>query len=310
MGVIVVAGSINMDLVSKVAQFPQPGETIHGKGVAFHPGGKGANQAVAAARAGADSYMIGAVGEDAFGTPLIDSLAQYGVHTTGVHTVPGTSGLAFITVTESGENNIVLAEGANGQLEWPKVEQQLEELKPVQAILLQNEIPWAINRRIMDYASQQGIRLLYNPAPAAPVSPDALALVHTLILNETETETVTGISPATAEDRKAAAQQLLKHGVRVVVITLGEDGCYYHDLDGNSFSQPAFSVKPKDTTAAGDTFIGAYAASSASGEEPAASVRFASAAAAIAVTRDGAQTSVPSREEIIAFLQERDGQPI
>lgn len=305
MGIIVVAGSINMDLVSRVKQFPQPGETIHSTEVAYHPGGKGANQAVAAARTGASTIMIGAVGNDAFGAPLINSLSGYGVNSEAVTVVPSTSGLAFITVTESGENNIILSQGANGQLQWDEVERQLDRLLDIEAILLQNEIPWAVNRAIIAYASSKGISIFYNPAPAAAVPTDVLPQVHTIFLNETETETVTGIAPTTDSQREEAARQLLSQGVQAVIITLGSDGCYYHDQSGKSFAMPAFSVKPVDTTAAGDTFIGAYASARCSGETPEASIQFAAAAAAIAVTRDGAQTSVPDRDEVLAFLQER-----
>lgn len=303
---IVVAGSINMDLVSKVAQFPKPGETIRGSEAAFIPGGKGANQAVAAARAGAPTFMAGAVGSDAFGEPLLQSLRQYGVGTDNVAVVKGISGLAFITVSESGENQIVLCEGANGLVDWPSVSRNAESWNEDTVILLQNEILWQTNEAILKHAPATGARVFYNPAPAAPVPDEWLPYVHTIILNETETETITGIKPADEASLELAAGSLLGKGVQAVIVTLGAEGCYYADRSGGRHRVPAFRVTPVDTTAAGDTFIGAYAAAVLDGSAPADALRFASAASAIGVTRAGAQTSVPTRSEIEQFLKQQD----
>ncbi|QAY65126.1 ribokinase [Paenibacillus protaetiae] len=302
MGEVIVVGSINMDLVSKVEQFPLPGQTIHSHDVAFHPGGKGANQAVAASRAGAVTRMIGAVGSDAFGQPLIESLKQYGVSTEGISVVAGVSGLAFITVSGSGENQIVLCEGANGQVSRDRLNSLADSWTEATIVLLQNEIPWAANEAVLERASEAGARVFYNPAPAAAVPDHALAKVHTLFLNETETEAITGQLPEDTASLEAAAGQLLRKGARAVVITLGADGCYYADAEGARLRLPAFRVQPVDTTAAGDTFIGAYAAAVQDGKQPEEALKFAAAASAIGVTREGAQSSVPSREEIEQFL--------
>ncbi|MFD1957623.1 ribokinase [Paenibacillus thailandensis] len=300
---IIVVGSINMDVVSSVEQFPKPGETIHARGAAFHPGGKGANQAVASSLAGASTVMVGAVGSDAFGEPLLQSLKQYGVGTDEISVVQGISGMAFITVSANGENQIVLCEGANALVDWTLVGRSAESWSKDTVILLQNEIPWATNQAVLNHASKTGARVFYNPAPAAPVPDESLPFVHTIILNETETETITGIRPDDDSGLEEAASGLLQKGVEAAIITLGAEGCFYADRSGRRHRIPAFRVSPVDTTAAGDTFIGAYAAASLNGIEPAEALRFASAASAIGVTRAGAQTSVPTRSEIEAFLQ-------
>lgn len=305
MSKVIVIGSINMDLVSKVREFPKPGETIHGTEAAFHPGGKGANQAVAASLAGAETHMVGAVGSDTFGEPLLKSLQQYGVGTELVSVVSGASGLAFITVSDSGENQIVICEGANGLVDGETAGRSVGSWDKETIILLQNEIPWETNAEVLKRASAAGARTFYNPAPAAPVPDDSLPYVHTLFVNETETAAITGISPADAASQEQAASLLLDKGVQAIVITLGAEGCYYADNGGTRLRLPAFRVVPADTTAAGDTFIGAYAAATQSGKSPEAALRFASAASAIGVTREGAQTSVPTKAEIEAFLEER-----
>ncbi|WP_339278620.1 ribokinase [Paenibacillus sp. FSL W8-1187] len=293
---ILVAGSINMDIVSRVARFPEPGETISGRGTSYHPGGKGANQAAAAAKAGAACSMLGAVGGDPFGDALVASLEDAGVGVQSVLTKDGTSGLAIITVNEGGENHIVLSAGANGLL---TAEDALAEAdwRGVYAVLLQNEIPWETNEALIRSAGEAGVRVWLNPAPAREVPAELLPLLDTIIVNETEAAAVSGLP---VPDRAAA--ELLARGARRVVVTLGEQGCLCADAAGERLSVPAYAVEAVDTTAAGDTFIGAFAAASAAGTDTEAALRFAAAAAAIAVTRPGAQASIPSRDEIEAFL--------
>lgn len=303
MSKIAVIGSINMDIVNQVEAFPQPGETIHGSGTVYQPGGKGANQAVAAALAGDGALMIGAVGDDAFGGVLIDSLQSRSVDTKGVSVKAGSSGLAFITVSGSGENTIVLSAGSNGKLTEADVTD--EALSGAEIALLQNEIPPAVNLHALKLCAKLGIKVCYNPAPAAKLPAEALPLIDTLVVNETEAEVVSGLTVDGLEDAERAARALQAEGVARVIVTLGGKGALALDRDGAALRVPAFKVEPADTTAAGDTFIGAYAAATAAGLELAAALRYAAAAAAISVTRHGAQSSIPSKAEIERFLHER-----
>jgi len=298
---LVVIGSINMDVVSNVAQFPQPGETIHSRDAQFFPGGKGANQAVAAALAGADCSMVGAVGLDPFGSTLVASLEERGVGVSSVLAKAGTSGIAIITVNEEGENYIVLSEGANGRLTEEDVAAEVN-WDGVYAVLLQNEIPWQTTQHVIRSASKAGVRVWLNPAPARTIPHEVFPLLDTLIVNETEAGVVSGLRVEDAASAEDAAASIIGRGTSNVIITLGELGCFYGNACGERFNVPAFRVKPVDTTAAGDTFIGAYAAACTEGLDTEAALRFATAAAALTVTRPGAQSSIPAKEEIVAFM--------
>ncbi|MGG1516051.1 ribokinase [Paenibacillus oryzisoli] len=299
---IAVIGSLNMDVVSEVDQFPKPGETIKSHGTTYGCGGKGANQALAAAKAGAQVSMIGAVGDDAFGSVLIDSLAAYGVNTQHIAVKPGSSGLATITVNGEGENTIVLTGGANDKVEIDEVRTSLEQLGAIDMILLQNEVPWVINRFAMEWAGVHGVAVCFNPAPAMVVPDEMYAYLNVLVLNQTEAECATGIEVSGEEAAEAAADKLIAQGVEAVILTLGEAGAYYRARDGEAVLSPAFRVDVVDTTAAGDTFIGAWSAASTEGKDVASGLRFASAAAALAVSQEGAQQSIPAREEIERLL--------
>lgn len=298
---IVVVGSINMDLVARVEAFPRPGETIHSRGVAYLPGGKGANQAVAAARSGASVQMIGAVGTDSFAQTLIDNLAASGVDTAGILRKEGHSGLAIITVDRSGENHIVLAGGSNRAFAFGEIEGRIA-WDEAFAILLQNEIDWTATEAVMREAKRRGVPVWFNPAPAVRPDPEMLGLIDTCVLNETEIEVITGEKVSGAEDAVRAAGRLLEAGVTQVVVTLGEKGCVRVGRDGGTVHVPAFKVRAVDTTAAGDTFIGAMAAASCEGRPVPDALRFAAAAAALAVTRPGAQVSIPARDEVERLL--------
>lgn len=302
MNKLLVVGSINMDIVSSVGKFPLPGETIPSVATSFYPGGKGANQAVAAARAGADCAMIGAVGEDPFAETLLAALQENGIGIDHILRKPCSSGFAIITVNEEGENYIVLSEGANGQLTASDAAAGAGEWNDVYAVLLQNEIPWETTLAVMNSASSSGARVFYNPAPARAIPQNVLPLIHTLILNETEAAAVTGLAVSDAASAQAAANWVLNKGTKNVIITMGEKGCFYQNEQGTSHTIPAFAVKPVDTTAAGDTFFGAYAAASADGRSAEQALTFAAAAAALAVTKQGAQASIPDKAEIEAFL--------
>ncbi|MBD3917707.1 ribokinase [Paenibacillus sp. PR3] len=307
---IVVAGSINMDVVSRVDQFPRPGETVHGSEAQYMPGGKGANQAVAAAQAGASTRMIGAVGTDGFGGQLLGAIEARGAAVAEVSVIEGASGLALITVSETGENQIVLCAGANGKVAGTEIEAMERLLGEAGAVLLQNEIPWSANTSFMRKASAAAVPVIYNPAPAAKLDAAILPLIDTIVLNETETEAITGIAPEDDASLRSAAEWFLSGGIRAVIITLGADGCFYQDAGGESCRLQAYRLQPVDTTAAGDTFIGAYAAVRYGGitadASPQAALRYATAAAALSVTKLGAQASIPAMADVLAFMSSSD----
>jgi len=299
---LLVIGSINMDVVSSVKQFPLPGETIHSSGISYYPGGKGANQAVAAARAGARCEMVGAVGRDAFGGELVAALERSGADVSRVLRKEGNSGIALITVSEEGENSIILSEGANGGLTAADAAYE-GDWSDVYAVLLQNEIAWPTTLAVISEANRAGARVWLNPAPARAIPDELLPSIDTLIMNETETAVITGMKVSDAQSARSAADRIIGKGTANVIITLGEQGCYYENAAGESCSVPAFRVQPVDTTAAGDTFIGAYAAACADGQATPQALKFAAAAAALAVTSAGAQSSIPSKAEIMAFME-------
>lgn len=301
---VVIVGSVNMDVVSVVADFPQPGETVKASATAFHGGGKGANQAVAAAAAGASVEFIGAVGDDAFAEPLAVGLAARGVGVAALARKATTSGQAFITVNAAGQNTIILSAGANGQVTPAEVEAQGARIAQAGALLTQHEIPWEATLAALRLAHAAGARTIHNPAPAAPLPDDAWPLIETLILNETEAATLTGQAVATLADAAGAARALLAQGVGRVIVTLGALGSLSLDAAGRLIETPIFPVAVVDTTGAGDTFIGMYAVAAAEMDE-AAAIRFATAASALCVTRPGAQESIPTRAEVEAFLRER-----
>jgi ribokinase len=299
---IIIAGSINMDIVNKVHQHPKPGETIHGLGTDYYPGGKGANQAVAASLASAQpgcAVMVGAVGTDAFGEVLLEGLRSKGVDVSHVRSEAGSSGLAFITVSEDGENNIILNAGANARVAPGQLTE--EAWRDAGVVLLQNEIPWETNYAVLQAAAQRRVPVYVNPAPALRLPAEAIRLVSCLIVNETEAEFMTGIPVTGAAQAEEAAGALTARGARSVIVTLGRHGALYVGPEG-SVRVPSFAVEAVDTTAAGDTFIGAFAAARAEDQPLRSSLRFASAAAALAVTRAGAQASIPARDEIERLL--------
>ena len=300
MSKIVVVGSMNMDLVTNVAAFPKPGETIHSLGVGYFPGGKGANQAVAAARSGASVQMIGAVGADSFAQTLIDNLAASGVDTAGILRKEAHTGLAVITVEQSGENQIVLAAGSNKAFTYDEIEDRIA-WDEAYAILLQNEINWDTTVAVMKAAKQRGVLVWFNPAPALKLDQSLLPMIHTCILNETEIELITGAKVTGVDEAVHAAGLLVDAGVTQVIVTLGDKGCVWLGPDGESCHVPAFKVQAVDTTAAGDTFIGAMAAASCSGLPIGEALR-----SALAVTRQGAQASIPTRQEVEQLLTSQD----
>lgn len=289
-----------------VDHHPLPGETVHGGSTTFMSGGKGANQAVAASRQGSHVVMVGAVGNDMFADELLSDMKGYGIDAECVIRKAGNSGLAFISVDARGENTIVLASGANGKLSPDDVQKSFHVFDEADVLLLQNEIPWETNVAAIHEARRRGIPVWLNPAPAIHLAKEQLQWIDVLVLNETELASMTGQGATNSGINMDAASELVSDGVSEVILTLGVKGCHYISKAGVSFHVPAFPVHALDTTAAGDAFIGAYAAIATSGGTIQEALTSASAAAAITVTRRGAQTSIPSREEVEAFLRERE----
>ena len=288
---IVVLGSTNMDLVTYVEKAPQRGETVTGREFRTIPGGKGANQAVAAARAGATVSMIGAVGNDAFGTRLRSTLEDSGVDTDLLRTVEGPSGTAHIVVDDKGGNSIVVIPGANGTVDH-LVPGDDSIIASADALLLQLEIPLAAVLAGARAARAHGIRTILTPAPAQPLPPELLAATDLLVPNEHEATTLTGRT-----DPADAATALLDH-VPEVVVTLGSAGSLYVARGADPLVVPAPQVTAVDSTGAGDTFVGALAVALTEGRSMRSALAWAGAAAALSVQRPGASASMPCRPEI------------
>ncbi|TQS22497.1 ribokinase [Microbispora sp. KK1-11] len=290
---ISVFGSANMDLVAYVAQAPKPGETITGREFRTIPGGKGANQAIAAARAGAEVAFLGAVGDDAFGPVLRAALAEAGVEVAGLRVVPGASGVAHIVVQDGGDNSIIVVPGANGAVTGP-AGRDAEIIGRSDALLLQLELPMDA---VVAAAHVPGAEVILTPAPAVPLPAELLEAVDLIVPNEHEAAALTG-----RDDPRDALEALLDL-VPEVVVTLGARGALYGSRDGTRLREAAVPVRAVDTTAAGDTFAGALAVARTEGADPARALRFASAAAALSVQREGASTSMPHRHEIDRLLE-------
>lgn len=292
---ISVFGSANMDLVAYVSQAPKLGETVTGRAFRTIPGGKGANQAIAAARAGARVAFLGAVGDDGFGAEMRATLAAAGVNVDGLREVPGASGIAHIVVDDDGGNSIIVVPGANGTVTGPSGD-DLAVIAGSQALLLQLELPMEAVIGAAEAAQVSGAPVILTPAPAQPLPDELLDAVTLLVPNEHEAAAITGVDGA-----EAALDELLKR-VPEAVITLGSDGALYGSRAGERLRVPAVRVRAVDTTAAGDTFVGALAVARTEGLGAADALRFASAAAALSVQREGASTSMPTRREIDAAL--------
>ncbi|MDR6352446.1 ribokinase [Pantoea sp. SORGH_AS_0659] len=303
---LAVLGSINADHILNLAHFPRPGETVIGKQYHIAFGGKGANQAVAAGRAGADIAFIACVGADDIGERIRQQLQQDRIDTAPVETVADEStGVAMIFVNGEGENNIGIYSGANAALTPARVAQHQQVIADADALLMQLESPLESVLAAAKVARAQQTQVILNPAPATALSDELLALIDIITPNETEAEILTGIAVKSDEDAARAAAALHAKGIATVLITLGRRGVWLSE-QGNGVRIPGFSVQAIDTIAAGDTFNGAFITARLEGVAMHDAVRFAHAAAAIAVTRPGAQPSVPWRTEIDAFLQQQD----
>jgi ribokinase len=300
---VVVLGGINMDLVTVAPRFPEPGETVVGTRFLTYPGGKGANQAVAAARLGARTAMVGRVGSDVFGQQLTGSLAADGIDVEGVAIAPGTnSGIAVINIDESAQNRIIQVLGANttcGEAEAGRVRRALAQAS---TLLLQLEVSVDLSLRVAREAISLGKTVILDPGPARPFPEEFYSHCSVITPNETEAQALVGFPVEDPSSAARAAGQLLARGVGVAVVKLGAQGVYYASAEGGEYVPP-FPVKAVDSVAAGDAFNGALAVSLAEGAGLPQSVRFAAAAGALAVTKSGAQDSMPDRADVEALLQ-------
>ncbi len=301
---IVVVGSINLDLVAGTTRIPAPGETVSGQTFQAFFGGKGANQAVAAGRLGAQVHMLGKVGTDVFGPQLRSGLEAAGVNTAAVGEASGPSGVALIATDSTGQNSIVVVPGANGQVTPADLDSQTELIRNAAMVLTQLEIPLSTVEYLAEMTQREGVSLMLDPAPAQPIPDSLFQRLDWITPNESETGTLLGISTRELDDSsmKDAANALLKRGARNVILKLGKHGCYLALADGRKEFLPAYKVRAVDTTAAGDAFNGAFATALVQGQDPISSTKWASAVAAISVTRAGAQPSMPNLTEVEQFL--------
>ena len=304
---IIVLGSLNMDLLARTPHLPVAGETLTASLLETLPGGKGANQAVAAARLGAAVSMIGCLGDDAFGEAMRASLKNDGVGISAVRSVAGQhTGTALITVAPEGGNTIVLAPGANGAAGAPELH-ALEVLLPQAGLLLlQLEVPLETVRGALALAAEHQVPAILDPAPARMLPKDVLQLVAVLTPNEVEAAQLTGLTVNSPGEAAVAARSLHKAGAGAVVVTLGALGCYYLTEEEQRF-MPGFKINAVDTVAAGDAFNGALAVALSEERPWREAIRFATAAGALTATRPGAQPALPSRAEVEAFLSGLQG---
>ncbi len=302
---ILVVGSSNTDMIITLDRLPRPGETLMGKQFVTAAGGKGANQAVGAARAGGKVTLVARVGRDMFGKQAVAGFVKAGINVDFVRRDQACpSGAALIFVAKGGENCIAVASGANGRLSPADVKRAGKALAQAAILLTQLETPLATVQAAADIAAASGVRVILNPAPARPLPDRLLRRVFLITPNETEAELLTGIKVDNVASAARAADKLLAKGVKAVIITLGARGAFAA-YDGHKQMVPGFKVRALDTTAAGDMFNGALAVALSEGKPMDQAIRFANAAAAISVTRLGAQPSAPARGEIMRLLAER-----
>ncbi len=305
MNKLVVLGSVNADHVLQVPSFPRPGETLHGRNYQVIPGGKGANQAVAAARLKADTGFIACVGDDAFGINIRENFKMDNIDIGAVKMQPNCpTGIAMIQVSDSGENSICISAEANAKLTAEAIEPDLERIRQADYLLMQLETPLCGIEKAAQVAKQAQTTVILNPAPAKALSDELLSCIDIITPNETEAGVLTGIEVTDDVTAQKAANALHSKGIDTVLITLGAKGVWL-SMGGQGELIAGFRVKATDTTAAGDTFNGALVTGLLELLPLKSAIKFAHAAAAISVTRFGAQTSIPSREEVDAFLAEQ-----
>jgi ribokinase len=298
---ICVVGGLNMDLVVRAAHLPRPGETAPGRNFARFLGGKGANQAVAAARLGASVRMVGQVGEDAFGDELLAGLENEGIDAAGVRRVSTQSGVAVIVVDDDGQNSIVWVPGANAAWEQAAAADVERWASRCRTLVLPLEAPRHIVEAAVRAARKAGVRVILNPAPFRQGDEACFGNVDVLVPNELEAALFAGVDPQERQDWTVVASRLQSLGPKTVVITLGSEGALAASDEGTQHV-PAFPVEAVDTTAAGDAFVAALAVALLPGPPLPEAVRFASAAGALAVTSAGAQPSLPRASEVEALM--------
>ena len=300
---ITVVGSSNTDMILKHERIPRPGETIIGGEFSTAPGGKGANQAVGAARAGGDVTFVARTGKDMFGDKAIEGFQNDNIDVTHVIRDPDEpSGVALIFVDENGENSIGVASGANGNLSPQDVQNASDAITSADIVAMQLEIPIETVEAAAKLAHENGVKVVLDPAPAQPLSDELLKCVSIVTPNETEAEMLTGKKVENEADAEAAAQILFDKGVETVLVTLGSKGVYAFSADSKTLV-PGFKVDAVDSTAAGDVFNGSLTVALAEGKSIEEAIRFANAAGALSVTKLGAQPSAPTRQEIEDFIQ-------
>lgn len=300
---VLVIGSLNMDLVAQAERLPRAGETLLGQSFATVPGGKGANQAVAAARLGGQVAMIGCVGADAYGHALRQALADEGIDCQGVRVAEDVAtGIAMIVVDANSQNAIVIVAGGNGQLESTDIERFDGLLQAADVVVCQLEIPYPVVAFVLQRAHEAGKTVILNPAPVTgPLPSQWLGWIDYLIPNETEAQALTGLAVNSVAEAEQAASLLRQAGAGKIIVTLGERGVLF--ADGAQFRHsPGRRVQAVDTTAAGDTFVGGFAAALARGLDESQAIAFGQAAAALSVTRAGAQPSIPTLAQVEQVL--------
>lgn len=297
---VIVIGSSNTDMVVRSASLPRPGETVLGGNFMMAGGGKGANQAVAVARMGHPVLFACALGKDIFGDEAVARYAEYGIDTSYIVRKETPSGVALIMVDGNAQNSISVALGANNELTTEDVMPALNTIEEGDIVLLQLEIPMTTVEECVAVAAAKGAKVILNPAPAAKVSAEILSKLYLITPNQTEAEILTGIEAYDVEGAEKAAAALCEAGVCKVVITMGGDGAMLYE-NGKSEIVPAYKVNAVDTTAAGDVYNGAMCAALAEGMALREALRFATKASAISVSREGAQPSIPTREEVDNF---------
>ncbi len=297
---IIIVGSLNADLVVRSPRFPQPGETISGEDLQIIPGGKGANQAVAAARQGVKTAMLGRVGSDSFAPFLVDNLKANQVDTSHVIVDSSATGTAIIVVDSNGQNSIVLSPGANGNVSPADVDSA--SFSNSKLLLLQLEIPTPTVLHAAQQARANGLTVILNPAPAKSLPRELISVVDILIPNESELSLLTGLPVNDIGSAEHAAKEILKQGVKTVIVTLGSKGALL--VTAHQTTQiDTYKVNVVDTTAAGDAFIGGFASAMLNGKSLEDSVRYGCACGALATTKFGAQPSLPTKEEVEKIIK-------
>ncbi|WP_270648123.1 ribokinase [Paeniclostridium hominis] len=300
MNKICVIGSINMDLVVNVDEMPKKGQTLIGSDFKEVPGGKGANQAVAASRLGANVCMVGKVGSDGFGQNLLNQLKNNNVDTKYIQIEEGASGVALITVDKNAENAIVVSPGANFKLAQKDIDNCIDAIKESNVVVIQLETPIDTIKYALEKSKELDKFTILNPAPAVKLGDDIIKNVDLLTPNETELEILSGVSINNEDDILKAAQVMLEKGVKKLIVTLGSKGSLYIDKENKIFKK-SYKVDAIDTTAAGDSYTGAIAVSLSQGKNVEDTIDFASRVGALCVTKEGAQTSLPTIEEVLNY---------